>query len=122
VDWIDRVEWARLPALTVEASKAIELFDRERFPADGAPKRPATDNVILGNDLVQLSTGERSGLSLGIDLRPFPIFPIRRCNPCAGTEASGPCRADLDGLGGIVSRNHSRPLYGCPERQLNGHY
>ena len=85
MDWIDRVEWARLPALTVEASKAIELFDRERVPADSAPKRSAADNVVLGKDLVQLSTGERSSLSVGIDLSPFPIFPIRWCNPCGGT-------------------------------------
>jgi hypothetical protein len=84
VERIDGVEWPGLPGLTVKVSKAIELLDGEWFPADSAPERSTTDNVVLGNDLVQLSTGERLSLSLDVDFGPFPIFPIRRVNPCGG--------------------------------------
>ncbi len=58
VDWITRVEWARFPTSTAEASQTIELLHRERSTADRTPEWAAAQDVILSDEFVEMSLGQ----------------------------------------------------------------
>jgi hypothetical protein len=85
VDWITRIEWARLPASTDTASQAIELLHRERSTADGTPEWSAAQDVALPNEFFEMSLGQRPSLPLNVDFSPLPFFPDRRSDPRSGT-------------------------------------
>jgi hypothetical protein len=82
VDWITRIEWARLPATADAASQTIELLHRERSTADGTLEWSAAQDVTFPNEFVEMWLGQWTE---PVVERRFPIFPDWRSDPRSGT-------------------------------------